>query len=338
MKKILLISFLFYINTFLYGKVLYLDNTLSDDLPSQNLYNDFATAHDNCNPHDSIYVLGTTKEHWIVTINKPVTVIGPGYFLDQNSQTQLKHASAEFVGVNFGPGSDSSKIIGLKINNNGIDINNTSNITIQNCFIDFIIWFGNAVNGKYENIIIQSCYFKRDFLSIESATGTNGGILTNFVMTNNIFNEGFTLPDGSDGIIANNVIHGSYFISGVNSNFSIVNNILINDNEDNFKVQSNSVEHNISTTGAFGSANGNKTASYTELFLSEGSTDGKYQLNASHSNPAKGQASDGGDIGAFSGPKPYRLSGLPPLPNIYEVSTGGIVSGDEFKVRIKIKQ
>ena len=43
-------------------------------------------------------------------------------------------------------------------------------------------------------------------------------------------------------------------------------------------------------------------------------------------------------MGPFGGPDPYRLSGLPYLPNIYELVTGGLISGDELPVRIKIKQ
>jgi len=52
----------------------------------------------------------------------------------------------------------------------------------------------------------------------------------------------------------------------------------------------------------------------------------------------KGKGTNGSDIGPFGGPDPYRLSGLPNLPNIYELSTTGLVSGDKLPVHIKIKQ
>jgi hypothetical protein len=58
----------------------------------------------------------------------------------------------------------------------------------------------------------------------------------------------------------------------------------------------------------------------------------------SENSPAKGAGSNGTDIGPFGGPDPYRLSGLPNLPNIYELSSGGLVTGDELPVQIKIKQ
>ncbi len=80
------------------------------------------------------------------------------------------------------------------------------------------------------------------------------------------------------------------------------------------------------------------TAPQSTLFTTDenATTDGQYML--SENSPAKGAGSNGSDIGPFGGPDPYRLSGLPNLPNIYELSTVGLVSGDELPVTIKIKQ
>jgi len=167
------------------------------------------------------------------------------------------------------------------------------------------------------------------------------GIATDLVISNNIIRGSFYLNTGSTGIIANNLLLNNYFWVGSSSSFEIYNNIYLNVNEDDFTIQpmpDASVHHNISLTGAFGDNNDNFTAPQSTLFVSDenASTDGQYML--SEDSPAKGAGTNGTDIGPFGGPDPYRLSGLPNLPNIYELSTGGFVSGDEMSVQIKIKQ
>ena len=56
------------------------------------------------------------------------------------------------------------------------------------------------------------------------------------------------------------------------------------------------------------------------------STDGKWELKAG--SPAIGAGSGGIDCGAYGGPAPYILSGIPMLPHIYEADVPASATSD----------
>ena len=72
------------------------------------------------------------------------------------------------------------------------------------------------------------------------------------------------------------------------------------------------------------------------VFEGTGSTDGQWQLKAG--SVAIGAALDGGECGVFGGSNPYRLSGMPAGPYIYDATiptSGSATSG--LPVQIKIR-
>ncbi len=74
----------------------------------------------------------------------------------------------------------------------------------------------------------------------------------------------------------------------------------------------------------------------TTVFITGGSTDGKYQLK--EGSPAKGGGLNGVDCGVFGGSTPYVLSGIPPGPSIYEASApASAPKGAGLSVTLKIK-
>lgn len=62
------------------------------------------------------------------------------------------------------------------------------------------------------------------------------------------------------------------------------------------------------------------------------STDGQWQLLAN--SPAKSAGSDGSDCGMFGGATPYQLSGLPPIPVVYDIIGPDLQTG---KVTVKAR-
>ena len=62
--------------------------------------------------------------------------------------------------------------------------------------------------------------------------------------------------------------------------------------------------------------NGNLNGPYllSDVFVSAGSSDGKWRLKPG--SPAIGAGIDGVDLGPFGGPAPYILSGLPSRPRL----------------------
>jgi hypothetical protein len=326
----------------LQAKVVYLNNNLEEPNISENLYTNWADAYAAVSDGDTIYVVGSNFSHGNVTIDKPVTVIGPGYFLDENDGTQINKKMALFSRINLVAGSDNSTITGITINVSnytGVYIADAINdITVENCYIR-VVNIDNLDGTVYNNIQIKKCFIWGN--GLQSRINNHQGICTNIIFTNNIVTGEIYLPDGSDGIFSNNLFYSNNLYFGASSSLEISNNIYINENSDNFTIQplpDASVHNNISITGAFGNENDNFSAPQSTLFNTDenATSDGMYML--SENSPAKGAGSNGTDIGPFGGPDPYRLSGLPNLPNIYELSTGGLVAGDELPVRIKIKQ
>ena len=324
--------------TTLQAKIVYLNNNLESPKISENLYINWADAYAATSAGDTIYVVGSNFSYGRVTVSKPLVVIGPGYFLDENMNTQVDKKEAMFNEVSLSDGAEGTTIKGLTINGGyGLSIKDHINdIVIENNFC-YSIDFAFRNGGIYNNVTIKKCFVQN---GINMSSGYDATIVTNVTLTNSIMRS-FSIKDGSNGIITNNLFVSDNLKIGTSSSFEIVGNIFLNSNENSFTIQplpDASVHHNISLTGAFGNANNNFTAPQSTLFVSgdNASTDGKYML--SENSPAKGKGSNGTDIGPFGGPDPYRLSGLPNLPNIYELSTGGFVSGNELPVTIKIKQ
>ena len=324
------------------AKIVYLNNNLSEANIDENLYITWTDAYAACSPGDTIYVTGSNVGHGSITITKPLNIIGPGYFLDQNLETQVNKKSVVFSSITFSAGSENSFISGLTITNTNSYVNihsGINDITIENCYLTYI-YFNNGSGTVNNNIQIKKCYFWKTNSNI-SRNVNNDGICTNLLVSNNIFNGGIIIPTGSTGIFTQNLCRHNTLSLGTTSSFEVSNNIYLNQNSNNFYIQplpDASVHHNISITGVFGSENDNFTAPEGSLFIGDAnaSTDGQYQLG--NGSPAKGAGSGGVDIGPFGGPDPYRLSGLPDLPNIYELSTGGFVTGESLPVRIKVKQ
>ncbi len=339
MKNLIAVFLIIFFANKANSKIVYLNNNITESNISEDLYIIWADAYAASSMGDTIYIVGSNISHGNITINKPLTIIGPGYFLDENIETQVNKNGAEFGNITLASGSDNSSISGLKLlTGRVINIKSgVNNIAIKNSNI-FRFTIGDAGGGISDNIQIMKCYFSNSSNGIDFFTSS---IVTNLSFYNNIFNCPISIPNGSSGIFSHNLLLSNTFSLGSSSSFEIVNNIYLNDDDNGLTIQAlpdAAVHHNISKSAVFGSENNNIIAVESLLFIgaSNASTDGQYQLAVN--SPAKGAGYNGTDIGPFGGPIPYRLSGLPNLPNIYELSTGGLVSGDKLPVRIKIKQ
>jgi hypothetical protein len=91
-----------------------------------------------------------------------------------------------------------------------------------------------------------------------------------------------------------------------------------------------------SSAAQFGTLNNNVViADMTTLFVAAGTSDGKYQLK-----PASDLGADGTERGAFGGASAvsrYTLSGLAPIPVIYDIATSGVADGTGLPVTIKAR-
>ena len=270
-----------------------------------------------------------------------ITIIGAGYFLDKN-KTWAESQSTIVGDVTLGAGS---KIEGCDAN---YITSYEGGATISRCRTNHI-----NLRGIYEtsNNIVERCITH----SIEYGN--------NNVIRNNIVFQNIRSQDGS--IIENNIVAGdptgstnSYLIYAV-KNSTIRNNIIINSrtgfdsnqipnackiyaaNCTNNVIQNNVLsvaERYIDSSDMFKGYPNNYYVGATieDTFVNTGSDDAKWQLL--ETSVAKGAATHGGDCGAFGGPTPYVLSGIPMfLPHITEALVPAKPTDGKITVKLKIE-
>jgi len=282
---------------------------------------------------DTLYVEGSTVAYDNVTFTKKLVIIGPGYFLTENSKVSNDVLSANVGQVVFNAGSQGSQLLG--INNTsvyGISIN-VSNILIKRCKIDYSV----TVNYNISDISVVQNFFTNANSSNASAIAVSPyGFPTNFIFNNNISKRVLLLAYSATTYTAQQCSHNVFDCPAISGKPSIQlntgsfkNNILktptatvsINGGSNQ------NVSYNISasSTGQFGTANNNKVvADMSTLFVTSGTSDGIYKLKSG--SAGSNNASDGTDRGVFGGTSStdmYTLSGLAPIPVIYSLTTSG---------------
>ena len=111
-----------------------------------------AAASDN----DTIYLEGSAINYDGATIDKPLTIVGPGYFLAENPETQANNTSATIDSeLTFASGSEGSTIMGCEFEFGTeltISINDISLIRNRLYQVEF--------DGTSNNIVIAQNYIE----------------------------------------------------------------------------------------------------------------------------------------------------------------------------------
>ena len=95
---------------------------------------DFTTlqdAHDGATDGDTLYVYGSGSHYGSLTLTKKLIIIGTGYFLDENPETQVEAISAICRQIIFESGSEGSIVSGMEITCSANMNIKTSNITLK---------------------------------------------------------------------------------------------------------------------------------------------------------------------------------------------------------------
>lgn len=311
-------------------------------------FSTFQEAHDAASPGDTIYVEGTGHDNHYgeIVIDKKLIVIGPGYFLLDNDFTQANHLIARFRTITINPGAEGSEIYGLYIHWNGSGSKgiyvNTSHISVARNYFhsdrDRIV-FGNyninniviAQNFAYE-IVGTTTYEANNIIIVNnfvrnSISGVNSGVILNNVIAYSI--------SSSYSQIKNNIIFSSSSYPLGGSGYGDGNYVAYNLVSGKFHYGTNPplppgpgnqeyVDMNTVFVNYYGGGGGSVGVDHRWLLNPEG--------------PATGAGENGIDCGMFGGVTPYVLSGLPPVPRIYEADVP--VSGSAntgLPVTIKIK-
>ncbi|MHC1707338.1 MAG: hypothetical protein AB9842_07420 [Bacteroidales bacterium] len=293
---------------------------------STTSYTTAQAAHDAASANDTIYLESSGISYGYLQVTKKLTIIGTGYFLAQNPQTQAVPAAATIDGLSFYYGSNGSKITGCQINSYIYIYDN--NILISRNYVN---GYQNAIYQQastLSNIVITQNYIMTYYAQWNALYFGNANNV--LIMNNYIFGSLYSGTTFS-GMVGNNVINGSYLQM---YNTTYVNNILIDGTFYNYNCVAT---YNLANSTQFGDQNGNQqNINMSTVFVGAtgNSTDGQYQLKTG--SPALGAGENGVDCGMFGGSFPYVLSGMPNIPAIYYMNAPAIPS-NSINVSIKAK-
>ena len=306
-------------------------------------YSEIQAAVDSAADGDVIYVYPGTYNGFTIK-HKGLVLIGPGYFLAENPQTQANPFQATIAGeILIDSNATGTSIQGFQCNNN-ILIRNTDGVSIKRNRINAIdIENSNSITIAQNFITGTRSWASKMFSSLHI-----NGSCVNIKISNNWIECGNTCWNASNygcygmnsfihsepntySILRNNTVHGNFY----GHNLYMENNI--HRNGSNVGCANCVFAHNISyDVQAFGLTNSNTVLPMDTIFIGSGSTDGKWMIKPG--SPAHGRASDGGEPGMFGGPAPYVLSGMPGIPSIFYFEAPDNSSSDEtLPIHIKVK-
>jgi len=290
-------------------------------------------AHDSSKVQngDTIHLEQSPTNYGNCVFTKRLILIGSGYFLNEaNANTQINTSQNSQVGqLQFvNPGCAGSQVLGMEFT--GICYFGTSNLTARNCRMPNI-YLGSGTN-VCDNIAIAQCFITNATYTWCILDNSASVKCSNIRITGNIVSGnyyGLNLGPNWSGIVKNNIFYGAVTPVSV-YNMYVVNNIFSAPANVSNAFYNCVVEYNIGSTNTLITT---ATRSNTVLgpgnlmnptlgFVVAGTSDGIYQLQPS--SPAKATGKGGVDMGAFAGDYPYRLSGLAPIPNIYQLSIAPI--------------
>lgn len=301
---------------------------------------------------DTIYIEGSPNSYGADTVDKSLVIIGTGYFLLDNDSTQANVNSSKFDQLIIV--ASNTVVQGLHcVKNTGghrIEIH-ADNVTIKRCHFRYSSYNAQGsfiyVSSNRNGIVIKQNFLKSDYQGGYLGNDAPGciyvGSNSSIVIENNFIERyhnggtlwkvaiGFEGNVSANNTIRNNIISGPIYIQNT-SNF--VNNIyrygVVNGNFSGAYNMCDGTQ--LSGPGTIQNANMNS------IFVNNGGTvDHDYMLACPGGlDDGCGDGEFGHDMGMFGGPSPYKLSGLPDIPAIFQFGGTGSAS-DNVPLQINIK-
>lgn len=271
---------------------------------------------------DTLYLEGSATIYTGANFTKKLVVIGPGYLLsgnDGNPGLQYNPNSAN-VTLYIDSTASGSKFFGLTLTanmNGGAD-----DLQFERCLVGFNSWSsGRSMN----NIKVNKC--------IVNGFRIGTYATENLEITNCIVENSFSYTSGNNILFRNNIVNG---ITMTIANAYITNTIFYGGA---FIFSTCTVKHNISTGNTLpaGNNNRNNIAAVT-IFVTSLSRDGKWVLLPTSPARGTGEPINGitPDLGIFGTDDPYRISGIPPVPTVYELTVPSSVPATASNMTITV--
>ena len=267
---------------------------------------------------DTLMFEGSNAIYIGLRLTKRLTIIGPGYFLGNNPETQAFFVDAKIQGITFAAGSENSSVQGINFIGNGINVG-TSNITISRNYSIGTLYVGldpQCCQKNVNNILISQNFLINNLI-------TTGNPINTGILGSNNFIGTLDFESNTSALLLNNVLtNGANSLRAFNTLFA--NNIQTNPAA-TFQAASsnNTFNNNISANTIFTPAGTNIGANnQTNVLMTNVFTvppDGNVETSFQLKSPGLGiaTAQNGGDCGMFGGTTPYVLSGMPNVPSVY---------------------
>lgn len=304
----------------------------------------FVAAQSAASAGDTIIVHGSNTPYDIDEITKPLTLIGPGYYLGQIEPNEIASNHTAIIGNNIKVSSDNVNLIGLNFRNAAITVE-ASNVTISRSFLGSVTFNTsfdvNEPNHSLTNFVIEN--------NVITGGVNCSARVSNIVIRNNILSFiGGASDDQQPMLIDHNTFTSNSIALSRVQNSAISSNIFVrtSSSESPFQDNSNSFSHNVSVDGNLPTGNGNQNnVDCADIFLyarCHRIQDMYLASNDSHSfvlsttSSAIGTGANGTDVGATGGATPYVEFGLPAVPLFRELHADGASSSNSLNVEFRV--
>lgn len=315
-----------------HATIFHINNQTGTPDGSNGIYEDPQDAHDAAFTGDTLLIDGSQDEYnFTLNVNKRLVIMGPGYFQDENPNTNNFPASIWSINLNRASGGDASSgaagtiIQGLNVYGD-IEVNVNDVLIRKNLLeqVDFG-WSSSNPANRPSSVVISQNFFTNESFFGSHIYVANIGYLNGVVFRSNIFEGEVSIPEFCYAHFFNNVFL-SQQIDIQNLLGTVRNNVFFSTNA-TYSLSADSITHNISMGSGLPSGNGNiLNANPGQVFVLNAGvngSDGQYRF--SNNSIALGAGYNGADIGPYGGVTPYVRYGYGEMPVIWAMSTSGVI-------------
>lgn len=313
--------------------------SLNNSMPSAGQYTNWNDAQTASSNNDTILIHGSVINYGSITVNKKLTIIGPGHHPVDKQNNQRAFCD----NVLFADGSTGSTVIGIEASNMQAYYSDIDNVTILNChFLDALYFtYPNA-----NNWLVDGCVFTNTGHCIRAEGNSVGDLL----VRNCIFNG--TIYSFNGVFIGYNYFNNNIFLSATPYTIQYCryqymnNNIFYRAGFADFANTGIYFTKNLSYQCIGGNTfpNGFNYENVDPLFVTNlGSGayfDYSYDYHLQPSSPVITGGIDGLELGVYGGEGDYDQNGVGHNPYINTFNITGPTSvnaGDPIQVYIKAK-
>ncbi len=322
------------------------NNAAYNNWANRQVFDNLTLAVNTAAPGDTLYIESSGINYGTLTISKQLTILGTGYFLNQNTGKQNNSQPSSVLDLVFDANSSGSYVSGLEVVGNGYFGDFVlNNITIDRCYFPHSfpgagIIFTNYTN-TLTNIVISRNYIESNILPVNGAIA---GQVANLIVTNNRVGGAIVFITTCTGTIAQNAIGNGFNIdSGINFyNNIVINGPVVQNTNSSSNIFNNVFSFSQPSLPWLVGGNNNFGVPYADIFdvTTIPTTDGILKLKPIGDCPQCYQGFPGGtvEVGVKGGNEPYILSGIPNIPSIYNLQApANAPQGENLPVNVSTR-